>query len=112
MVTIYFKLADGEVAVTPKNGKWTAAELKSHIEIANIGEHHAERDGEEMVVLDQNRKVVVRADEEATKQIVEDMTNQLRKVLAEKLGCGEQAIEIPDLDINWFNACVKLADLD
>lgn len=76
MATINFILADGEVKVTPKNGKWTAEELKSHIAIANIGAHHTNMEGEELVVLDKNRKVVVRADEEATEQILEDLANQ------------------------------------
>lgn len=100
MTKIYFNLKDGEVAVTPKNGKWTAEELKSHIEIANIGTHHTNMEGEELVVLDKNRKVVVRADEEATKQILEDLTNQVRPKLAENLKCGDQDIEDLEVDID------------
>ena len=100
MAKIIFNLADGEVAVTPKNGKWTAEELKSHIAIANIGEHHTNMEGEELVVLDQNWKVVVRADEEATEQILEDMTNQVRPKLVENLGCGDQDVEDLEVDID------------
>lgn len=99
MAKINFYLADGEVTVTPKNGKWTADELKSHIEIANIGEHHTEMDGDELVII-ANEKVVVRADEEATEQILEDMTNQVRPKLAENLKCGDQDVEDLEVDID------------
>lgn len=109
MTKIYFNLADGEVAVTPKNGKWTAEELKSHIAIANISKYHTDTDGENFLVLNQHRKVVVRADEEATKQILEDMANQVRPILAENLDCGEQDIE--DLEVDIYNDRVTFSYL-
>ena len=99
MSKVTFFLADGEVEVTPKNGKWTAEELKSHIAIANIGEHHTEMDGDELVII-ANEKVVVRADEEATEQILEDMTNQVRSKLAENMDCGDQDVEDLEVDID------------
>ena len=85
-MTVTFYFADGGVEVTPKNGKWTAEELKSHIEIANIGEHHTEMDGDELVII-ANEKVVVRADEEATEQILEDLKEKVKNLNVREWTC-------------------------
>ena len=105
MAIVRFNFKDGGVDVAPKNGnKWTAEDLKSHIEIANINtkDTYLTTDGGELVVVEHKTgNILVRADEQATEEICDNIAEKVIPIIAEGLRVDESEIEEVNIDFEY-----------